>query len=95
MFIVVKKRSFGNSGPFILRSAGKFPWPNPDEIKVLKIVFHKGGLLFKDDYDAVIALMNADILEHTEKMLSEMDSVLEKITIKNHLNRDWQILLQT
>lgn len=46
--------------------------------KVLKVAFSEVGFLYEVDIDAVMALINADMLEFDVKMSSKMDSVLKK-----------------
>ena len=60
-----------NSEPFIQKFTEVFAF--------LRIAFGKEEFLFQDNFDAAIALPFPNILEHDEKMSSEMDSVLEKI----------------
>ena len=74
---ILNKIYFGNSGSFTLILTGNFQWLNPDVIKIFKIVFSKGVLLFKDSYDAAMGLMNADMLDHKEEMSLEMNSDLK------------------
>ena len=42
------------------------------------MAFSEIGFLYEVDIDAVMALINADMLEFDVKMSSKMDSVLEK-----------------
>lgn len=52
--------------------------PIPMSWNVLKVAFSEIGFLYEVDIDAVMALINADMLEFDVKMSSKMDSVLEK-----------------
>lgn len=54
--------------------------------KVLKVAFSEVGFLYEVDIDAVMALINADMLEFDVKMSSKMDSVLEKLCFQKILN---------
>ena len=42
------------------------------------MAFSKRGFLFKDDFNAVIALIIGDMLVHDEEMISQIHSFLEK-----------------
>lgn len=41
------------------------------------MAFRKGGFPFEDNFNAIMALINADMLEYDKDMLSEMNSNLE------------------
>ena len=43
------------------------------------MVFRKEGFRFEDNFDAAMGLINADVLEHDEEMLSKINIALKKI----------------
>lgn len=54
-------------------------YSNPNGFKSFKMVFRKEGFRFEDNFDAVMGLINADMLEHDAEMLSKINIALKKI----------------
>lgn len=52
--------------------------PNPDGIKIFKNSFQQRSCLFEDNFDAAIALTNANMLVHYGEVSSSIDSSVAK-----------------